>query len=219
MAEEGSNNKIYTIYVHRNKLNGKCYVGQTENPNITDRWRNGSGYSKQQYFWRAIQKYGWDQFEHIILCTCNSREEANRLECEYITKYDSLNNGYNIIDGGIGGGFVGHHHTPESKAIISQKVSGELNGFYGKQHTPETRKQLSELAKNRPGRTVSSEEREQIRIRQTGHIVSVKTREKISQSRKGFKMSQEVKEKIRATMKQKSKMKKRNQKGQFVKRS
>ena len=59
--------KTYLIYLHRNKINGKCYVGQTsQKPEA--RWGGwGQRYADQEYFNRAIQKYGWDNFEHIIL--------------------------------------------------------------------------------------------------------------------------------------------------------
>lgn len=93
---------IYTIYLHRNIINNKVYIGQTcQKPK--DRWKNGSGYVTCKYFYSAIQKYGWDNFEHIILeqqeCT---QDIANEIEKYYIEKYDSTNpkKGYNITNGG-----------------------------------------------------------------------------------------------------------------------
>ena len=56
---------MYTIYIHRNKINNKAYIGQTCN-DPKKRWENGNGYKKQPHFYNAIQKYGWDGFEHII---------------------------------------------------------------------------------------------------------------------------------------------------------
>lgn len=50
-------------------------------------------------FYRALRKYGFDNFEYIILVTC-SQEDLNMLECIYIQKYDSKNNGYNSTLGG-----------------------------------------------------------------------------------------------------------------------
>lgn len=45
----------------------KRYIGITsQKPEI--RWANGKGYSYNKHFYRAIQKYGWDNFEHRILC-------------------------------------------------------------------------------------------------------------------------------------------------------
>lgn len=52
---------IYTIYMHRNKINGKSYIGQTfQKPE--ERWKNGAGYKSCTYFYAAIQKYGWNNF-------------------------------------------------------------------------------------------------------------------------------------------------------------
>lgn len=93
--------KTYLIYKHTNKINGKCYIGQTcQNPE--KRWcKHGSGYKKKQKkFWNAIEKYGWDNFTHDILYTGLTLEEANKLERELIKKYNSIANGYNISEGG-----------------------------------------------------------------------------------------------------------------------
>lgn len=82
------------VYVHRNKLNDKCYVGITKmEPNI--RWgTNGSGY-RGSLFGQAIEEYGWNNFEHLILFNNLTVEEAHEKEAELIIKYDSYYNGYN----------------------------------------------------------------------------------------------------------------------------
>jgi group I intron endonuclease len=91
------------IYLHRNKINGKCYVGQTkQNPN--KRWRNGNGYKGCPAFARAIQKYGWESFEHKILFVNLTKEDADRKEKELITQLNTLTpNGYNVLSGGNSG--------------------------------------------------------------------------------------------------------------------
>lgn len=91
----------YSVYVHINKINGKKYVGQTSIDPIR-RW-GGNGYRyKGQVFYNAIEKYGWDNFEHIILKSNLSKEEADNLEIELIDKWNTRNkdNGYNISVGG-----------------------------------------------------------------------------------------------------------------------
>ena len=58
----------YCVYIHRNKKNGKVYIGQTiygDKPN--KRWLNGRGYQINTHFYNAIQKYGWDKFDHFVL--------------------------------------------------------------------------------------------------------------------------------------------------------
>ena len=61
MTKEGSENN-YSVYVHT-APSGKMYVGITkQKPEY--RWgRNGIKY-KTQVFYRAIEKYGWDNIDH-----------------------------------------------------------------------------------------------------------------------------------------------------------
>ena len=93
-----------TIYLHRNKINNKVYIGQTIQNDPNDRWKNGNGYKTCTYFYRAIQKYGWENFEHIILEQNSSwtQEELDKKEKEYIILYraNDISYGYNITEGG-----------------------------------------------------------------------------------------------------------------------
>ena len=72
---------------------------------MKDRYgKDGYQYHQCTHFWRAIQKYGWDNFEHIVLIENISKEMANIIESELIKKYDTTNSkyGYNITLGGDG---------------------------------------------------------------------------------------------------------------------
>ena len=92
-----------TIYLHRNKINNKVYIGQTIQ-SLDERWKNGLGYKNSYYFYNAIQKYGWNNFEHIILEQNEdwTQEELNNKEKEYIKLFNATNPqyGYNICEGG-----------------------------------------------------------------------------------------------------------------------
>lgn len=92
----------YCVYKHTSP-NGKCYIGITSN-NPLIRWSNGNGYSGQPYFFRAILKYGWDNFKHEILFSDLTKEEACQKEIELIKfhKSNNPNYGYNISTGGEG---------------------------------------------------------------------------------------------------------------------
>ena len=46
-------NKCFTIYMHRNKINQKVYIGQTSQT-VENRWRNGYGYFSQKEFYSDI---------------------------------------------------------------------------------------------------------------------------------------------------------------------
>ena len=90
----------YTVYMHICP-NGKRYIGITRQ--IPERrWKNGKGYKHNEYFWNAIQKHGWDNFEHIIIENNLTKEQAENMEIELIAKYRSTeqDRGYNIDNGG-----------------------------------------------------------------------------------------------------------------------
>ena len=91
----------YTVYLHRNLKNQKVYIGQTSQ-SVQKRWNNGKGYVSSPHFYAAIQKYGWDNFEHIILKEKLTAEEADYWEKYYINLYQSQQpeKGYNILSGG-----------------------------------------------------------------------------------------------------------------------
>ena len=121
----------------------KRYIGITCQKE-KERWANGKGYRKQSYFYRAIEKYGWDNFEHIIIARGLTEDEAKWLEVELIREWNTTNQnkGYNISIGGEGGN--GCKHTEEWKEEHSKKVSGENNPMFGRQHTEETKRKISE---------------------------------------------------------------------------
>ena len=54
----------------------------------------------QTHFYSAIRKYGEDNFEWEILCSAKDKKALNELETFYITKFDSIKHGYNMVDGG-----------------------------------------------------------------------------------------------------------------------
>jgi len=144
--------KKYYLYMHRLKEDPSfVYIGKTCN-DPKERWSGkGNRYKTSPKFYNAIQKYGWDNFEHIILFRNLSQKEANEKEREYIKKYNSIEHGFNISKGGDGGGFLGHHHSNEVKQILSEKMSGENNPFFGKHHSEETKEKLSILASKKTG--------------------------------------------------------------------
>lgn len=135
-------NAKWTVYVHINKVNGKCYVGQTcKKP--TARWQNGTGYKTQKHFWSAICKYGWDNFEHEIIASNLTQSEADILEKTLIEKLELTNpiNGYNKDSGGNKGKCA----SEETKIKISLSHMGEKNPMYGKHMSEENKKQKPKL--------------------------------------------------------------------------
>ena len=89
--------RSWCVYKHTLKETGQVYIGQTNN--IKNRWKP-SAYKQCVKFYNAIQKYGWDNFNHEILANDLTLEEANKLETKFIIEYDSINNGFNLNTGG-----------------------------------------------------------------------------------------------------------------------
>ena len=159
----------YFIYAHINKINNKRYIGQTNN--IKRRWQGkGTHYMKCPAFWNAICKYGWDNFDHIILAENLTLEEANELEMFYIKKYNTTNSnyGYNIALGGNNSKkpYLSEYMkekwkdkeyreqkiksiSGEKSHFYGQDHSGENNPMYGKHHSEETKNKIREKAKER----------------------------------------------------------------------
>lgn len=165
------------VYKHTSP-NGKVYIGIT-NQKPQRRWHDdGSGYRTNIYFWRAIQKYGWENFKHEILFENLSRAEACEREKELILYYDSANplKGYNLSTGGDGGREGIHRY-------------GEESSFYGKRHTEETKNKIRIKAL---GRKDSEETKKKKSIATSGSnnprygvTLTDETKQKISESLKG----------------------------------
>ena len=129
-----NNDNNYIVYKHTSPSN-KVYIGITsQSPNR--RWRNGNGYKGQTYFWRAIQKYGWNNIKHEILFDKLTKEEAEQKEIELIAHYKSNDEtyGYNMSTGGESGS-KGYKYSDEQKQHMRDAHSGDKNGMYGKHHT------------------------------------------------------------------------------------
>ena len=131
-------NKNYVVYKHTSP-NNKSYIGITSQ-NPKKRWQNGNGYKTHIYFYRAIQKYGWDNFKHEILFENLTKEEAEQKEIELIAYYKSNNEnyGYNLSTGGESGS-KGYKYTEEQRKRLSKSHKGDKNGMYGKHHSEEAK--------------------------------------------------------------------------------
>lgn len=149
---------MYIVYEHISPK-GKRYVGITRQ-SLTQRFgHNGIAYkSSNKHFWHAIQKYGWENFQHNIIAEGLTHEQACQIEIDEIAKDKAINNSYNITDGGDGR--TGTRHSDETKAKISAAKTGK-----------KTCRDYSH---------VPMEVREKISKTLTGHKQSIETRKKCS---------------------------------------
>lgn len=101
------------IYKITNQVNGKVYIGQSRN--IKQRWNkhhtapfNINDHCYELPLYRAIRKYGLENFSFEVIEECLSKELDNK-ESYWIKYYDSLNpeKGYNLSSGGQNGSHFG----------------------------------------------------------------------------------------------------------------
>lgn len=208
-------NKKYFVYRHI-VPNGKMYIGITSKSSPELRWGvGGKAYSKSnKHFWYAIQKYGWDNIEHIVVAHSLTVDQACNLESYLIYKYNSMQDGYNQTSGGIrpteitdeirnklsiaikayhstlpegawSAKFRGHAVSDSAKKKISSKATG---------------RKYSNAVIERRKRTfkehLTPERRSMYGSFSKGRTVSEETRKKISAANKGRVVSEETRLRI-----------------------
>lgn len=179
------NKNKWSVYIHRCITNNKAYIGIAKG-NPTNRWgENGKKYKKdsQPVFHNAIQKYGWDGFEHIIWAINLEHDEAKHIEKMLIAffqtncrRYKNPECGYNETDGGDGSSGrnqskearekIGNSHrgkplSKEQRDKISKSLIGHTGTMLGKHHSQETRDKMS---KSHTGMVFTDEHRKNISI-------------------------------------------------------
>lgn len=171
------------IYKVTNNISGNIYIGQTVK-SLEERKHSHiiSSKNPKSKFHKALKSYGADNFNWEVIDTANSKDELNQKEIHYITEYNSMENGYNMVSGGNGGynefaiksnrlrNGKSRNDFMKPEAVVKMKMVSEENGI-----------RLADYTKNRP-------KSERIRIAKLGN----KTR-----TMNGYKHSEETIEKIR----------------------
>lgn len=198
--------KTWCVYKHTNRENGKVYIGITSN--LKRRWGgNGSAYKSNRHFWQAIEKYGWDGFDHAVLASGLSHAEACAEEIRLIAEHEALNRekGYNnspggdnplVVKSGVDHPMYGKHPSPETLAKYSAAKRGENHPWYGKHLSEETRRKIGDA--NR-GRKLSEEQKAYLSKINTGKKLSEESIRKRSLKMMGHAVSDETRQKIRET--------------------
>lgn len=212
-----TNEHPYSVYKHTNKTNGKVYIGITS---LKPEKRWSVGYRDCRAFQNALDKYGWDNFDHEVLATGLTKEEACEMEIRLIAEYKSTDDkyGYNISSGGDAP-TLGLHMPEESKKILSEKAvkrweeegyrdahSNENAYWYGKHHSEET---IDKIKANLPvkrgeehymwGKHHSEESKRKMSQAKLGKHVAPFTEErkrKISEALTGKHPSEETRKKL-----------------------
>jgi group I intron endonuclease len=178
-ADEKGN---FTIYLVRNTVNGKVYIGQTKGL-LSQRWKNHCWLAKsshrQSIFQLAIRKYGPGAFNVGPLAQTDNAKSADFLEWYFIRAYNATDRGigYNICLGGANPSVFGRKFSEGAKRKLSEaaqrrkpiseetrqrmKESALRRGSHGP-HTEEAKRKMVEtIKKNR--KPISEETRQKMR--------------------------------------------------------
>lgn len=175
--------KKFWVYIHTCTANGKRYVGTTTASKPERRWLKGNGYQNNNHFYRAILKYGWDNFEHEVF-EVDSAEEMYRKEVELISFYHSNDPryGYNNSSGG------------EKSAL-------------GCIRSEEMRRKMSEARKGKPRKPLSEEHKRHIAEARKGKHHSEEARKHMAEANRRKAKDPEIRRKISEALKGKPKPK------------
>ena len=121
------------IYKAKNIINNKIYIGQSVQFKKR-KWRHlyeSKKNNPNNYFHRAIKKYGEESFEWTIIEEIKD-ELANEREIYWIAFYNSSNDkyGYNLTLGGGSGRKPGFKHTKETKLKMSNSTKEYYKNNY-----------------------------------------------------------------------------------------
>ena len=139
---------LCSIYKITNQINGKVYIGQTW-VGIKKRFRvhKQPSYRGCLKLHSAFEKHGRDNFTIELITLTGTQETADHLEKYFISKYDSISNGYNIREGGS-------PSTEEIARKLSISQKGRLSPLRGRQQPKDM---VARRTKGQKGRKKSPE--------------------------------------------------------------
>lgn len=153
------------IYMHVSRITGKKYIGLTSR-SWEQRWQEHIALAKtsDSHFHRAIAAYGENDWDHIILTTIETCEQALESERQFILEHRSFEPevGYNLTMGGDG-----CLATLETRLKLSKSLKGN-----------------EKLRASLRNREFSDEHRQNIGKFHLGRKRSKETRQRLSDSHK-----------------------------------
>lgn len=180
-----SREKVSGIYIIKNMVNGKVYIGQSvdiQKRFLEHKWELKNNKHRNSYMQRSWEKYGEDNFLFEIIERYPSHL-LNEKETYWIKNYKSNNSvyGYNCNDGG-------DSRIPNEITREKHRVAN-----LGKKRSPETCALISEIHK---GKKMSDESKLKMRNAKLGKKLTKEHKQKMSESLKGRKRSQETIKKV-----------------------
>jgi group I intron endonuclease len=140
--------KVFYIYKIINKINNKIYIGKSINP--TKRFKthinlaiNYIGKYECAKLYRAIRKYGAEQFHLEIIDSFADEDSSYLAEEAYIKQFNCIKLGMNIKPGGKGGSASGINHPMWGKKFSIESRVRMSNSHKGLRDTKETKMKKS----------------------------------------------------------------------------
>ena len=164
--------EVGIIYGWYNTLTDMWYVGQTVEPEnrFNSHIRGVIDHNDNNYFHRALRKYGLDNFVYCVLEENILRANLNLKEQEWIEEFESFESGYNMTAGG-------------GQTIFSVEMKKKMSESHkGKHFSEEHRKNLSNAFK---GKHLSDETKKKLSNFHKGKHLSDETKKKLSNILKG----------------------------------
>jgi group I intron endonuclease len=149
---------ICGIYLIRNKLNGKCYIGQAHD--IEKRWvyylrseftKSCLGIAGAELLRKAIKKHGIINFDFSVLEELpeDDQSKMNSREQFWVSKFHAFveDGGYNLT---LGGGQNGSFSKESRKKMSNSHIGlSHTSGMKGRKHSETTKQKLSENNKGK----------------------------------------------------------------------
>jgi group I intron endonuclease len=173
---------IYTIYKSVNTKTGKVYIGFDSNWPNRVRIHKSASKNQDYKFYRAIRKYGWDNFEWSVIYQSKDKQHTlKQMETYFINEYNSMKNGYNSTLGGDG--CFGMILSEEAKKFISIKnkipkpqtpehIQKRADAQRGKKRGPLSNEHKAKISKTSKGisKPMSQEHKNNLKCHQNNSI-------------------------------------------------
>lgn len=177
------------------------YIGKTIH-SLEQRRReheNEARYDRDgSHFHKALKKYGFNNFEWVILEHCETIEKLNNAEIRWIKLLRECGHDlYNIADGGDGGVGSDYWKGKNLPERIRNKISDSLKEYFKNNVHPRKGKTCI-------GHLHSDETKKKISNIKRGHEVSIETREKLRKANIGKKLHPHVIEGLKEKFKGKN---------------
>lgn len=137
------------VYVVKNLIDGKMYVGKTIKPLHIRKYYHLRNLKNQKlcYFHSALKKHGIENFKWRTIHLAKNSKELNELEKRYILYFKNVGfQLYNCSNGGEGS------CDPDVILKISQRLKGRVSHLKGVKKgsmSPETKRKISISLKGR----------------------------------------------------------------------